>query len=74
MPASLKRIRGTGGMVFLHTCDAEGCDAEASFGFGVSMRRALECLKAGDIAGAKGRLGKWFCREHKALACQAEQR
>ena len=44
MPASLKRIRDGGGMVFLHRCEA--CGADASFGFGVSMRLALIRLAA----------------------------
>jgi hypothetical protein len=63
MPASLKTIRSTGGMVFLHTCEA--CGADASFGFGVSMRLSLERLKAGDQDGAKRHLGRWYCGEHR---------
>ena len=63
MPASLKTIRSTGGLVFLHTCEV--CGADASFGFGVSMRTALDRLKAGDAVGAKKYLGRWFCGEHK---------
>ncbi len=63
MPASLKRIRGTGGMVFLHLCEV--CGTEASFGFGVSMRLALKRLEAGDPGGAKLHLGKWYCKEHR---------
>lgn len=35
---------------FLHPCSAPGCDAEGSFGEGVSLRRE--------------RLGRWWCRAH----------
>lgn len=68
MPTSLKRIQSTGGLVFLHTCDAEGCKADASFGFGVNMRLAMQRLEAGDLAGAKRFLGTWYCGEHRAMA------
>lgn len=63
MPVSLKRIRQSGSLIFLHTCEV--CGAAASFGLGVSMRLALNALAAGDIALAKLHLGKWFCREHR---------
>ena len=65
MPASLKRIPSTGALVFLHLCDAEGCGADAPFGFGVEMRLALIRLEIGDPAGAKRFLGKWYCGEHR---------
>ena len=63
MPVSLKRIRGTGALVFLHRCEA--CGADASFGFGVSMRLAMNRLEAGDPAGARRLLGRWYCLEHR---------
>ncbi|QEH36528.1 hypothetical protein OJF2_51120 [Aquisphaera giovannonii] len=63
MPVSLKRIRQSGALIFLHTCEV--CGAAASFGFGVSMRLALNALEAGDKASAKLHLGQWFCREHR---------
>ena len=65
MPASLKRITSTGAMVFFHRCDAEGCDADAPFGYEVEMRLALARLEAGDPAGAKRFLGTWYCGEHR---------
>ena len=65
MPTSLKRIRDGGGMVFLHACEV--CGADAPFGFGVSMRLALERLAAGDAAGAKRHLGRWYCGGHRAV-------
>ena len=65
MPTSLKRIVATGGHVFLHRCDVAGCGADAPFGYGVEMRRAQVRLDAGDPAGAKRFLGKWYCREHR---------
>ena len=68
MPASLKRIKETGGLVFLHFCEVEGCKAEASFGYGVSMRLALNALAAGDKVTAKRHLGRWYCGEHRASA------
>lgn len=64
MPASLKRIRSTGGTVLIQTCEV--CGADASFGFGVSMRLALVKLTAGDAAGARKHLGRWYCGEHAA--------
>jgi hypothetical protein len=64
MPASLKNIRQTGGLVFVHLCEV--CGADASFGFGVSMRMVLKKLEAGDGAGARQHLGKWYCGEHRA--------
>lgn len=66
MPASLKRLRQNGASVFLHVCEV--CGADASFGVGVNMRLALERRAAGDLAGAKRHLGKWFCREHRPNA------
>ena len=63
MPASLKRIRGSGGIVFLHVC--EECGKDASFGVGVSFRLALIRLVAGDALGAKRHLGEWYCAEHR---------
>ena len=63
MPVSLKRIRESGALIFLHTCEV--CGAAASFGYEVSMRLALNALEAGDIATAKLHLGRWFCREHR---------
>lgn len=71
MPASLKRIRGEGGgSVLLHTCEV--CGADATFGFGVSLRLALEKLAAGDGAGAKRHLGRWYCRGHKSRGGTAD--
>lgn len=69
MPANLKTIRSTGGLVFLHTCEI--CGADASFGFGVSMRMAMNRLAAGDAVGAKRHLGKWYCGEHKSSSDRA---
>jgi hypothetical protein len=66
MPASLKQIRDGGGMVLLHIC--ETCGTEATFGFGMLLRHALNKLAAGDKIGAKRNLGRWYCREHKANA------
>lgn len=65
MPASLKRIRG-GGSVFLHVCEV--CGRDASFGFDVHQRLALQKLAAGDVTTAKRLLGKWFCGEHRPVA------
>jgi hypothetical protein len=65
MPASLKTVRSTGGMVFLHTCEV--CGADASFGFDVSMRQAFKRLEAKDLDGAKRHLGRWFCGEHRPI-------
>lgn len=64
MPASLKIVRSTGAMVLLRLCEV--CGRDASFGYGVSMRRAMQRLEAGDKAGAKRHLGRWYCGEHKA--------
>lgn len=66
MPVGVKRIRSSGSLVFLHTCEV--CGADASFGFGVSLRIAVTRLEAGDPVGAKRLLGKWFCGEHRAMA------
>ena len=66
MPASLKRLRDGGGMVFLHLCEV--CGAEASFGFGVTMRLAMQALARGDLVVAKRHLGKWYCGEHRPVA------
>jgi hypothetical protein len=63
MPVSLKRLRQSGTSVFLHLC--ETCGAEASFGYGVDMRLAMKKLAAGDVAGAKRCLGRWYCGEHR---------
>lgn len=63
MPASLKRLREGGGTVFLHVCEV--CGADASFGYEVSMRLALNRLEAGDKVSAKRDLGKWYCGEHR---------
>lgn len=63
MTVSLKRLRESGSVVFLHRC--ETCGADASFGYGVSLRLALNALVAGDIATAKRHLGTWYCREHR---------
>lgn len=70
MPASLKKSRASGATVFLHICEV--CGADASFGFGVSLRLAVNALAAGDIASAKRYLGKWYCREHRAAAGDAD--
>jgi hypothetical protein len=69
MPVSMKRIREGGGRVFLHSCEA--CGADASFGFGVSLRLALNALAVGDLAAAKRHLGKWYCREHRPVGSDA---
>jgi hypothetical protein len=71
VPTSLKRIRSTGATVFLHTCDAEGCEADASFGFGVNMRLAMNRLEAVDPIGAKRHLGEWFCGKHRTMGGQS---
>jgi hypothetical protein len=65
MPVSLKRLRQSGTSVFIHLC--ETCGAEASFGYGVELRAALNKLAAGDVASAKRLLGKWYCREHRPV-------
>lgn len=72
MPASLKRLSATGGQVFLHRCDAVGCEADASFGFEVQMRLALARLEAGDPVAAKRHLGRWYCGEHRAMGRDGE--
>jgi hypothetical protein len=69
MPASLKKSRESGASVFLHLCEV--CGANAPFGFGVSLRLALNALAAGDLATAKRHLGKWYCREHRPAAGEA---
>ena len=66
MPTSLKKSRLSGASVFLHTCEA--CGADAPFGYGVSLRLALNALAAGDVATAKRHLGRWYCRGHRHLA------
>lgn len=66
MPASLKRLRDSDTSVYLHVCEV--CGANAPFGVGVNLRLAMERLAAGDLAGAKRHLGKWFCREHRPKA------
>ena len=63
MPVSLKRIRDTGTPVLLHRCAV--CDGNAAFGFGVTQRKAMERLAAGDVQGAKLALGEWYCGEHR---------
>lgn len=63
MPASLRTIRGTGALVFLHVCEV--CGADASFGVGGSFRLAVRQLEAGDRVSAKRHLGKWYCRQHR---------
>lgn len=69
MPVSLKKSRESGALLFLHLCEV--CGADASFGFEVSMRLALNALAAGDVATAKRHLGKWFCREHRPAGGEA---
>ncbi len=46
-----------------HKCDI--CGAHAYFGFRVSLRKALNEAKKGNVNLAKEFLGKWYCGEHK---------
>lgn len=62
MPTRVGKIKNTGAMVFLHSC--EDCGKEAYFGINVSLRKALNLLEAGKFQEAKQLLGKWYCREH----------
>jgi hypothetical protein len=66
MAASLKRIRDTGRLVLVRQCEV--CGADASFGFGVSLRLALKKLTEGDAVSARRHLGKWYCSQHKREA------
>jgi|ETNmetMinimDraft_2_1059921.scaffolds.fasta_scaffold209240_2 hypothetical protein len=61
------RLRGGEGKAtkFLHICDAEGCDKDASFGFGVHYRRAMDKLELGQKDYVRTLLGKWYCLEHR---------
>lgn len=58
MPAAI--IKGK----LLTKCDICGED-NASFGYGVNLRRALDELAANRINHAKRHLGQWRCREHR---------
>jgi len=45
-------------------CEVCG-ELNASFGFGVNLRRAMAEKEAGQIDKSKGELGKWYCAEHR---------
>lgn len=66
MPVSLKKLKSSGALVLVRRCEV--CGAEACFGFGVSLRLALNALAAGDVAKARRHLGRWYCGEHRPSA------
>lgn len=66
MPVSLKTVKSSGALVLVRLCEV--CGADACFGFGVSLRLALNALADGDIATAKRHLGRWYCWEHRPSA------
>lgn len=62
MPVRLGKIKGTGAIAFLHTC--EDCGKDACFGVGVSYRKALNAIDKEKIGLGKELLGKWYCHKH----------
>ena len=51
---------------FRHLCDAPGCKAEGSFGFGCLFRVYFARIESGH-PNPEAALGRWYCREHRGL-------
>ena len=71
MAVRLAKLK-TSQLVFIeHTC--ETCGGFAPFGFGVSLRAAMNAFVAhkGDLG--QKLLGRWFCSEHKGEAENQEK-